>query len=598
MDQPGGRLRRRSAVRALLRSALVAAVVATGVAVAPGTAQAALPAGFAVVDMPSGQSELLTDFAFAPDGSYFTTGKNGRVAWVSAAGAPRTLATLPVVTQQDLGLVGLAVASDYATSKRIYLARALEVDGARVTRVSSFAVTGAPEPTGIDAEQVLLELPQNSDVHQITGLVAAPDGTLWVSTGDAADFRVADPLALRALDINTGYGKVLHVLPDGQGVPDNPFFDAAAPASWPSRVYASGFRSPFRLSLDPATGRPIVGDVGWNSWEEIDLVRPGASYGWPCWEGDTATPGYAEMPGCQGAANTAPLWTYPHGPLGTSVSGGIVYTGTAYPADYQGAYFFGDYAAGRVYTLRYDAEGALTREPEAAGFGTGNGAPVKFAPHPENGDVVWADIGGAVLKRLVAAPGNRAPTASATQTSDPATRTVTFDGSGSSDLDGDAVTYAWDFGDGATGTGVQATHTYAAPGTAPLTARLTVTDAQGATGTTTLTVVPANHVPVVALTAPPADHRFAVGEPVRASATATDVEDGALEVTWRVVLIHCSGGYCHEHPGETFTGPTFDRPFDDHGPGTRLEIRATATDSVGIRAQATFTALPLDENAV
>jgi hypothetical protein len=295
--------------------------------------------------------------------------------------------------------------------------------------------------------------------------------------------------------------------------------------------------------------------------------------------------------------NSAPLWTYPHGPLGTSISGGIAYTGSSYPPAYQGAYFFGDYAAGRVYTLRYDAHGTLTREPEAAGFGTDNGAPVKFAAHPDNGDVVWADIGGAVLKRLVSAPGNRPPTASATTSSDPATRTVTFDGSGSSDLDSDPITYAWDFGDGATGTGVRATHTYAAPGTAPLTARLTVTDAQGATGTTTVTVVPANHVPVITLTAPPADRRFAVGERVQASATATDVEDGALEVTWSIVLIHCSGGYCHQHPGETFPGPTFDRPFDDHGPGTRLQINATVTDSVGVRAQATFTALARDASA-
>src|SRR3712207_9501807 len=82
------------AVRALL--VLVLLVTATLV-VLPGPAAAApsLPAGFAVRPMPSGQSELLTDFAFAPDGSWFTVGKNGRVAWVSADGRPRTLATLP-----------------------------------------------------------------------------------------------------------------------------------------------------------------------------------------------------------------------------------------------------------------------------------------------------------------------------------------------------------------------------------------------------------------------------------------------------------------------------------------------------------------------
>ena len=57
------------------------------------------------------------------------------------------------------------------------------------------------------------------------------------------------------------------------------------------------------------------------------------------------------------------------------------------------------------------------------------------------------------------------------------------------------MTYAWDFGDGTWGTGVGVTHTYAGTGTQPLTARLTVTDPQGATGTSALTVVPGNRVP-------------------------------------------------------------------------------------------------------
>src|SRR5215218_9957109 len=142
MRRPGGGPARHRAVRragaALLRLAVVAAVVVTGmVVVRPASAQAAVPAGFAVRVMPSGQSELLTDFAFLPDGSYLTIGKNGRVVWVSATGTARTLATLPVVTNQDLGLVGLAVASDYATSRRIYLARTLLVGTAWTTRLAS-----------------------------------------------------------------------------------------------------------------------------------------------------------------------------------------------------------------------------------------------------------------------------------------------------------------------------------------------------------------------------------------------------------------------------------------------------------------------------
>src|SRR5918993_1966790 len=198
--------------------------------VSPGTARGAptLPAGFVLRDLPSGQSELLTDVAFAPDGSYFTTGKNGRVAWVSADGQARTLAELPVVTVQDLGLSGIAVAPDFATSRVVYLARTLMVGGQWTARLSAVPVEGSP-PTSLGAERVIWDLPVQADVHTITGIVAAADGTLWVTMGDAADFRFVDPLALRALDVDTGYGKVLHLTPDGRGVPSNPYFDAANP---------------------------------------------------------------------------------------------------------------------------------------------------------------------------------------------------------------------------------------------------------------------------------------------------------------------------------------------------------------------------------
>jgi glucose/arabinose dehydrogenase len=581
------------------RCLLVALAAAAALVSPPGVARAApaFPPGFALRELPSAQGELPTDIAFAPDGSYFTTGKNGRVAWVAADGRATTLADLPVVTVNDLGLTGVAVATDYDQSRTLYTVRTLDVDGAWTMRLSAWTVVGSPEPTGIDAERVLWDLPAGSDAHAMTDVVAAPDGTLWVSIGDSADFRLVDPQALRALDLEEGYGKLLHVTPDGAGVPTNPSYDPATPSSWTSRVYAGGFRSPFRFSLDPATGGPVVGDVGWNTWEEIDVVLPGASYGWPCWEGEVPTPGYADLDACAGVPNTAPLWTYPHGPQGTSVTGGVVYTGSTYPPEYQGAYFFGDYSAGRLYTLRYDGRGQLVRPPEADGFGSDVGGPVAFASAP-NGDVLYVDIRGNRVVELAYTPGNRAPSARAAVTGNPAARTVVFDGGGSGDPDADPLTYAWDFGDGGTGEGAVVEHRYAEPGTSAVTAILTVTDPQGARDTTEVTVVPANGFPVLELTAPPVEDRFAVGDPVRATATATDAEDGPLDVTWNVVLVHCSGGYCHDHPGESFSGPAFERAFEDHGDDTRMEVTATATDSAGVRSRSTFVARPRQRTLV
>ncbi|MGH4027038.1 MAG: PQQ-dependent sugar dehydrogenase, partial [Pseudonocardiaceae bacterium] len=396
------------------------AVAASGAAPVAQAAPTGLPAGFAVTGQPSGQAGGdLTDFAYLPDGSMITTGKSGKVAWVSADGTRnRTLANLPVTTIQDLGLTGLAVAPDYSASKAIYLARTMPGSTNNwPMRLSRFTVTGSPEPTGLGAEVTLLQTPATSDVHAITGIEPAADGTLWVSVGDAANFRVVDPAALRALDVNDPRGKVLHIKgTDGTGVVGNPFYDAANPGAARSKVYGIGFRSPFRISIHPASGAPVLGDVGWNTFEEVNLVRSGASYGWPCFEANTATPGYRDLAGCAGKTNTAPVHFYgrPSG-NGSSVTGGVTYTGNAYPAAYRGAYFFGDYTSRRVFTMQIAADGRVTRAPEATGFGQGMGGPVSFDTGP-NGDIVYADIYDGTIKRLSYTSGNRPPTAVATTT--------------------------------------------------------------------------------------------------------------------------------------------------------------------------------------
>ena len=86
----------------------------------------------------------------------------------------------------------------------------------------------------------------------------------------------------------------------GSGLPGHPFCPADANLTHVcTKHFAKGFRNPFRFQLRP--GGLIVGDVGWNTREEIDLLRldqPGKSYGWPCYEGTIQTPGYKDGPEC------------------------------------------------------------------------------------------------------------------------------------------------------------------------------------------------------------------------------------------------------------------------------------------------------------
>ena len=353
-------------------------------------------------------------------------------------------------------------------------------------------------------------------MHSVGSIITEPDGTIWLSIGDGVSNTV-NPLSLRALNLNDLHGKLLRLKADGSGHPDNPFFDPAQPKAEKSYVYAYGLRSPFRFSLDPH-GRPILGDVGKNTREEVDLVQRGYGYGWPCWEGSQPTTGFKDMAECAGVTTNSPIWEYLHNGSGASVTGGIVYTGTWYPAEYQGRLFFGDYVDNIMWTLRYDDAGGLVTAPETSGFGTGIGQPVRFASAPGSKDIVYADISTAKIRRLVYAPGSAQPVAAFTSVANPTTRAVAFDATTSTDPNGDPVTYAWDFGDGTTATGATPNHTYAA---SPdhVTVTLTVTDPLQATGSTSTVVYPAAAPPVLDVTWPDPSVTYAVGDVVHASAT-------------------------------------------------------------------------------
>jgi glucose/arabinose dehydrogenase/chitodextrinase len=577
-------------------AASVAAVLVMTAVQGSADAAVVIPAGFTPVPITTGQpGGNLTNFEFLPDDQVLTLGRDGRVTVVSNDAPPRTLATIPSVAHTgDLGALGLTLAPDYATTGKLYVLYAAVTAAGRVLRVSRWTASPADNPTSLSGEQILLQTPLLTSAYHGGGTVlVAPDGKLLVSIGDnAAPLSSVNPEAMRAQNLDVPFGKILRIDPaTGAGVAGNPYYNAASPSSWRSKVYAFGLRNPFRMSVDPTNGRVIVGDVGWASYEELNLLTAGANYGWPCYEGAARQPRYATTSACQPVyAQTvkAPLYYYARIGVQGSITGGTWYTGTSYPAAYRGAYFFGDYSQQKLWTMMIDAQGKVTRLPESAGFATGIGGPVAIKPGP-NGDIYFADIISSRLTRLRYSAGNRAPVAQAVTTVDPATLTVTFDGSSSYDLDGDNLTYAWEFGDGGQGTGAVVSHTYAAAG--KVTAKLKVTDSLGLSGTTDIVVVPNNHPPELTLNGP--DQKYAVGDTVSLTASATDAEDGPLQVSWRTDLIHCApDGGCHQHPGQTSTGPTYSDLFDDHGDMTTMQVTASAVDSDGARAQQVYKADP------
>jgi PKD repeat protein len=180
---------------------------------------------------------------------------------------------------------------------------------------------------------------------------------------------------------------------------------------------------------------------------------------------------------------------------------------------------------------------------------------------------------------------------------------VQFNGSGSSDPDGDALSYAWDLdGDGAydDSTAASPSFTYTTAGT--YTARLRVTDARGASSLSapiTITVGAGNTPPTPVIDTPSPSLTWAVGDTISFSGHATDAQDGTLSasgLSWKLIIHHCTTG-CHTHDVETRVGVaagSFTAP--DHDYPSYLEIQLTATDSGGMTATTSVTLQPKTVN--
>ena len=204
--------------------------------------------------------------------------------------------------------------------------------------------------------------------------------------------------------------------------------------------------------------------------------------------------------------------------------------------------------------------------------------------------VEYYENGGDAVARfsVTAATTNRAPTAvaEATPTTGSAPLTVAFDGRGSSDPDGDTLSYAWDldgngtYNDASTAT---ASYTYTTDGVR--TASLRVTDSKGASDTDSVTISVGNAPPTATINTPAAGTTWKVGDTISFSGSATDLQDGPLpasRLSWRVLLQHCPSN-CHTHEIQTFSGVasgSFVAPSHEYP--SYLELELTATDSGGL----------------
>jgi glucose/arabinose dehydrogenase len=572
------------------------------------------PAGFSHTVLASGVNEA-TAFAFFPDGRIAIAQKVGIVRLVKNG----QLLPTPVIDVRDRvnqywdrGLIGIAIDPDFGAHPYLYLLYVhenglTENSGPKTSRLTRVTVQGDTADPG--TEVVLLgkteaascnDLPAGTDClpadgpsHNGGGLRFG-GGTLFVSTGDAADFTVANPNGLRAQNLDSLAGKLLRIGRDGRGVSSNPFWTGDADDNR-SKVWAYGFRNPYRFSLKPGSAPPVpyVADVGWSYREEINVAAAGGNYGWPCYEGAAQQGGYAGFPECQalyatrGAAEArTAIHEYGPGPAGACVTGGGFATSAGYPESVRGAYFFADYVNDWIRMLRVDGSNALV-PGSVADFARGLEGPVDLQVGPD-GRLYYIVLGGE-LRRIDYSPVNTPPVAvaKADRTAGLRPLTVNFSSAGSRDPDRDRLTYEWDFGDGTGGKGAGIAHTYRPPdaGIHQYVATLTVRDPDGAVAQQSVTITVGNRRPMPTILRPGAARHFKVGDTITFTGSATDADEGALPesaLRWQVLLHHCPGGQCHIHPFLSGDGATGTFTVPDHGDRIFFEFLLTATDSGGL----------------
>jgi glucose/arabinose dehydrogenase len=487
-----------------------------------------------------------TAIAFLPDGRFLVAEKRGRVYEVrDGIRQPNPIwsGENEVLDQHDRGVLGLAVDPNYFVNHYIYLYYTVDPDSDgsdlndrafnRLTRYrigfgdsSSVDTTTRTVLLGVDWPSAPVSA---SDSHTGGCLRWGADGSLLLSIGDGAEYTIADAGgndpgqfgpglsdpsqdigAYRAQDITGLNGKVLRLNPaTGQGYASNPYFDGD-PSSPRSKVWCYGLRNPFRFTVrpgtgaaDPAAGDPgslYIGDVGWDSFEEVDVARfGGLNFGWPCFEGPNSNTPYLANPpshnGCDSFGTssnpeepTAPFSSWQHldpsqgdppGFIGNCAISGVFYTGNRYPPAYQGQYFFADYGQGWIKVAVVDT---ADQRLKVLDFASGADSPVDFAAHPLTGDLYYVSVIRQEILRiryLGAVGGNLPPIAAmhASPSSGPVPLAVQFTAAGSSDPEGGPLQYRWLFGDGESATGITTTHVYQASGVVP--SQLTVTDDHG-----------------------------------------------------------------------------------------------------------------------
>ncbi len=288
-------------------------------------------AGAALSDVATGL-DVPWGLAFTPEGRVFVNEREGRVLELSPDGSRRVAHEFDVDASGEAGLLGLAASPAFSSDGWLYAYLTTGGDN-RVVRFRPGEAPEGPGGAGLigrEVEPVLTGIPKAA-FHDGGVIAFAPDGTLFVGTGDAT-------VEERAQDLGSLGGKILRIHADGRIPDDNPF-----PGS---PVWSYGHRNVQGLAWS-ASGQLHATDFGPGRNDEINLIRAGGNYGWPIVTGHAGRDGLID-----------PIFV--RQPNEASWSQLALLRGSAMP-QWEGDLFAAGLRGQRLWRVRIAADGRVTK---------------------------------------------------------------------------------------------------------------------------------------------------------------------------------------------------------------------------------------------
>ncbi|GAA0589686.1 PQQ-dependent sugar dehydrogenase [Caenispirillum bisanense] len=332
---------------------LAAALLIAGPPPAPAAAQGverSQQASFRVETV-AGGLENPWGLAFLPDGAMLVTERPGRLRLVRDGRLEQApIAGTPAVFAAGQGgLLDVAVHPDFASNGLVYLSYAGSGDGGAGTEVARGRLDlQAMRLT--DVETIFVAAPKTGGrAHYGSRLLFAPDGSLYVTLGDRYSHMK------EAQNPGTHLGSVIRITDSG-GVPaDNPF---AGRSDARPEVFTYGHRNVQGMALHPQTGAVWTHEHGPRGGDEVNILKPGANYGWPAVTYGVDYSGAVISDRSEAPGMEPPLV---HWVPSIAPSGMAFYSGEAFP-QWQGDLFIGALAGAHLRRLELDGDRVTAQE--------------------------------------------------------------------------------------------------------------------------------------------------------------------------------------------------------------------------------------------